>query len=103
MSFLESCNRFFPERADESESGRSVCLSTLIAAELVFGVSPDKGSLGWHTLENRNQLATSNMFADLFFEITIGMVAGNLCLLRLRKALITVRHEARGPASFLTA
>ena len=47
---------------------------TLIAAELVFGVSSGSGGLGWYIFENRNQLETSNVFAGLFFVIIIGLL-----------------------------
>jgi acyl-CoA dehydrogenase len=37
---------------------------TLIAAELVFGVSSGQGGLGWFILENRNNLETANDVRD---------------------------------------
>ena len=46
---------------------------TLIAAELVFGVSSGAGGIGWFIYENRNQLETANVFAGLFFVILIGL------------------------------
>ncbi len=47
---------------------------TLIAAELVFGVSSRSGGLGWFIFENRNQLQTAEVFAGLFAVILIGLL-----------------------------
>ena len=47
---------------------------TLIAAELVFGVSSGSGGLGWFIYENKNELETANVFAGLFTVILIGLV-----------------------------
>jgi NitT/TauT family transport system permease protein len=46
---------------------------TLIAAELVFGVSSRSGGLGWFIFENRNQLETASVFAGLLAVILIGL------------------------------
>lgn len=46
---------------------------TLIAAELVFGVSTSSGGLGWFIFENRNDLQTANVFAGLTTVIIIGL------------------------------
>jgi NitT/TauT family transport system permease protein len=47
---------------------------TLIAAELVFGVSASKGGLGWFIFRNRNELFTDKVFAGLATVIIIGLV-----------------------------
>ncbi|MDH0745186.1 ABC transporter permease [Pseudomonas sp. GD03842] len=47
---------------------------TLIAAELVFGVSGNSGGLGWYIFQNRNALETPNVFAGLLTVIIIGLV-----------------------------
>jgi len=47
---------------------------TLIAAELVFGVSSSKGGLGWFIFRNRNELFTDKVFAGLVAVIAIGLV-----------------------------
>ena len=47
---------------------------TLIAAELVFGVSSSSGGLGWFIFENRNMLETANVFAGLTTVIVIGLL-----------------------------
>jgi NitT/TauT family transport system permease protein len=47
---------------------------TLIAAELVFGVSASQGGLGWFIFRNRNELFTDKVFAGLISVILIGLV-----------------------------
>jgi NitT/TauT family transport system permease protein len=47
---------------------------TLIAAELVFGVSSSKGGLGWFIFKNRNELFTDKVFAGLASVVLIGLV-----------------------------
>ena len=51
---------------------------TLIAAELVFGVSQGSGGLGWYIFENKNLLETANVFGGLFTVILIGLAVENL-------------------------
>ncbi len=46
---------------------------TLIAAELVFGVSSGSGGLGWFIYMNKNNLETANVFAGLFMVVLIGL------------------------------
>lgn len=47
---------------------------TLIAAELVFGVSSGSGGLGWFIFRNRNELFTDKVFAGLAAVILIGLI-----------------------------
>jgi NitT/TauT family transport system permease protein len=47
---------------------------TLIAAELVFGVSSGRGGLGWFIYENKNNLDIANVFAGLLAVILIGLL-----------------------------
>jgi len=47
---------------------------TLIAAELVFGVSSGAGGIGWFIYENRNQLEIPAVFAGLLMVIIIGLL-----------------------------
>jgi NitT/TauT family transport system permease protein len=47
---------------------------TLIASELVFGVSSGRGGLGWFIYRNRNDLMTDRVFAGLATVIMIGLV-----------------------------
>ena len=47
---------------------------TLIAAELVFGVSSGQGGLGWFIFQARNELLTERVFAGLAAVILIGVL-----------------------------
>src|ERR1700694_5378446 len=51
---------------------------TLIAAELVFGVSSGQGGLGWFIFENRNLLDIPAVFAGLLTVVVIGLIVGKL-------------------------
>jgi NitT/TauT family transport system permease protein len=51
---------------------------TLIAAELVFGVSSGQGGLGWYIFEKRNTLDIAGVFSGLLTVIVIGLVVENL-------------------------
>ncbi|MCC7048888.1 MAG: ABC transporter permease [Alphaproteobacteria bacterium] len=64
----------FPSILAGLKIGWAFSWRTLIAAELVFGVSSRSGGLGWFIFENRNQLETANVFAGLFTVIVIGLV-----------------------------
>src|SRR6202023_1100876 len=64
----------FPSILTGLKIGWAFAWRTLIAAELVFGVSSGSGGLGWFIFENRNQLETANVFAGLFTVIIIGLV-----------------------------
>ncbi len=61
---------------------------TLIAAELVFGVSSGSGGLGWFIFENKNQLETASVFAGLFTVILIGLGVENLVFRTVERATI---------------
>lgn len=47
---------------------------TLIASELVFGVSSGQGGLGWFIYRSRNDLATDRVFAGLAVVVAIGLI-----------------------------
>jgi NitT/TauT family transport system permease protein len=64
----------FPSILAGLKIGWAFAWRTLIAAELVFGVSSRSGGLGWYIFENRNQLETANVFAGLLAVILIGLV-----------------------------
>jgi NitT/TauT family transport system permease protein len=51
---------------------------TLIAAELVFGVSAGSGGLGWFIFEKKNLLDIPAVFAGLLTVILIGLVVENV-------------------------
>lgn len=64
----------FPSILAGLKIGWAFAWRTLIAAELVFGVSSGSGGLGWFIFENRNQLETAYVFAGLTAVIIIGLV-----------------------------
>ena len=63
----------FPSILAGLKIGWAFAWRTLIAAELVFGVSARSGGLGWFIFENRNLLETANVFAGLLTVIIIGL------------------------------
>ena len=65
----------FPSILAGLKIGWAFAWRTLIAAELVFGVSSGSGGIGWFIYENRNQLEVANVFAGLITVIIIGLVA----------------------------
>jgi NitT/TauT family transport system permease protein len=68
----------FPNILTGLKIGWAFAWRTLIAAELVFGVSQGSGGLGWYVFENKNLLEIANVFAGLFTVILIGLVVENL-------------------------
>ena len=68
----------FPSILTGLKIGWAFAWRTLIAAELVFGVSSGSGGLGWFIYENKNQLEIANVFAGLFTVIMIGLVVENV-------------------------
>lgn len=53
-------------------------MRTLIAAELVFGVSSGSGGLGWFIFENKNLSDIPKVFAGLLTVIIIGLIVENI-------------------------
>ncbi|MCW3475688.1 ABC transporter permease [Limobrevibacterium gyesilva] len=78
----------FPSILTGLKVGWAFAWRTLIAAELVFGVSSGSGGLGWFIFENRNQLETANVFAGLFFVILIGLFVENVIFATVEKRTI---------------
>jgi len=64
----------FPSILAGLKIGWAFAWRTLIAAELVFGVSARSGGLGWYIFEAREELQTDKMFAGLLAVILIGLV-----------------------------
>jgi NitT/TauT family transport system permease protein len=64
----------FPSILSGMKIGWAFAWRTLIAAELVFGVSSRSGGLGWFIFEKRNQLETASVFAGLTTVIIIGLL-----------------------------
>ena len=80
----------FPSILTGLKIGWAFAWRTLIAAELVFGVSSGQGGLGWFIYENKNQLEVPSVFAGLFTVILIGLVVENLVFRNIE--LRTVRR-----------
>lgn len=68
----------FPSILAGLKIGWAFAWRTLVAAELVFGVSSGQGGLGWFIFENRNLLEIPSVFAGLLTVILIGLVVENL-------------------------
>ncbi len=68
----------FPSILTGLKIGWAFAWRTLIAAELVFGVSSGQGGIGWFIFENRNMMDTSAVFAGLLAVIIIGLIVENL-------------------------
>jgi NitT/TauT family transport system permease protein len=68
----------FPSILTGLKVGWAFAWRTLIAAELVFGVSSGSGGLGWYIFEQKNQLLIPNVFAGLLTVILFGLVVENL-------------------------
>ncbi len=67
----------FPSILAGLKIGWAFAWRTLIAAELVFGVSSGSGGLGWFIYQNKNQLEIPSVFAGLFMVIFIGLIVEN--------------------------
>jgi len=68
----------FPSILTGLKIGWAFAWRTLVAAELVFGVSSGQGGLGWFIFENRNLLEIPAVFAGLLTVIMIGLLVENL-------------------------
>lgn len=68
----------FPSILTGLKIGWAFAWRTLIASELVFGVSSGSGGLGWYIYENKNELDIPKVFAGLLTVILIGLLVENL-------------------------
>jgi len=64
----------FPSILTGLRLGWAFAWRTLIAAELVFGVTTGTGGLGWYIYQSRNQLQIPDVFAGLLTVIAIGLI-----------------------------
>jgi NitT/TauT family transport system permease protein len=78
----------FPSILTGLKIGWAFAWRTLIAAELVFGVSSGQGGLGWFIFENRNLLDIPSVFAGLLTVIIIGLVVENLIFRTIERKTI---------------
>ncbi len=67
----------FPSILAGLKIGWAFAWRTLIAAELVFGVSSGSGGLGWFIFMNKMELEIANVFAGLGTVIIIGLLIEN--------------------------
>lgn len=75
----------FPNILSGLKIGWAFAWRTLIAAELVFGVSAGSGGLGWFIYENKNMLEIPAVFAGLFSVIVIGLAVENLIFRKIER------------------
>ncbi|HWF10666.1 MAG TPA: ABC transporter permease subunit [Bryobacteraceae bacterium] len=80
----------FPSILTGLKIGWAFAWRTLIAAELVFGVSSGSGGLGWYIFEQKNQLLIPNVFAGLLTVILFGLAVENLIFKAIES--VTVRR-----------
>jgi len=78
----------FPSILTGLKVGWAFAWRTLIAAELVFGVSSGSGGLGWYIFENKNQLLIPNVFAGLLTVILLGLIVENLIFRNIENATV---------------
>jgi NitT/TauT family transport system permease protein len=78
----------FPSILTGLKVGWAFAWRTLIAAELVFGVSSGSGGLGWYIFENKNQLLIPNVFAGLLTVILLGLAVDNLLFKTVENATV---------------
>lgn len=78
----------FPSILTGLKIGWAFAWRTLIAAELVFGVSSGSGGLGWYIFEEKNQLLIPNVFAGLLTVIVFGLAVESLIFRTIENATV---------------
>lgn len=78
----------FPSILTGLKVGWAFAWRTLIAAELVFGVSSGSGGLGWFVFEKKNQLLIPDVFAGLLTVILFGLAVENLIFRVIEKRTV---------------
>jgi NitT/TauT family transport system permease protein len=78
----------FPSILTGLKIGWAFAWRTLIAAELLFGVSSGSGGLRWFIYENKNQLEIPSVFAGLFTVILIGLLVENLIFRNIERRTV---------------
>jgi NitT/TauT family transport system permease protein len=78
----------FPSILAGLKIGWAFAWRTLIAAELVFGVSSGQGGLGWYIFESKNQLNIAEVFAGLLTIILIGLAVENVIFRYIEKRTV---------------
>ncbi|MBN9006749.1 MAG: ABC transporter permease subunit [Rhizobiales bacterium] len=80
----------FPAILSGLKIGWAFAWRTLVAAELVFGVSAGQGGLGWYIFEKRNLLETSGVFAGLITVMIVGLFVEGVIFQTIER--LTVRR-----------
>lgn len=86
----------FPAILAGLKIGWAFAWRTLIAAELVFGVSSGRGGLGWFIFENRNMLDTASVFAGLITVMAVGLFVEGLIFRGIEKRTVRRWGMQRG-------
>ena len=80
----------FPAILSGLKIGWAFAWRTLVAAELVFGVSAGQGGLGWYIFEKRNLLETSGVSAGLITMMIVGLFVEGVIFQTIER--LTVRR-----------
>ncbi len=78
----------FPSILAGMKIGWAFAWRTLVAAELIFGVSSRSGGIGWYIFEARAHLETSRVFAGLFVVIIIGLLVETVIFRGIEKRTV---------------
>jgi NitT/TauT family transport system permease protein len=78
----------FPSILTGLKIGWAFAWRTLIAAELVFGVSSGTGGLGWYIFERKNQLLIPDVFAGLLTVTFFGLFVENVVFKTIEKRTV---------------
>jgi NitT/TauT family transport system permease protein len=78
----------FPAVLAGLKIGWAFAWRTLIAAELVFGVSSRSGGLGWYIFEARSELDTARVFSGLLAVILIGLLVESVIFRAIEKRTV---------------
>lgn len=78
----------FPSIISGLKIGWAFAWCTLIAAELVFGVSSGEGGLGWFIFEKRNLLETASVFAGLLAVMMVGLFVEGVIFRMIEKRTV---------------
>ena len=78
----------FPSILTGLKIGWAFAWRTLIAAELVFGVSSGTGGLGWYIFERKNNLLIPDVFAGLLTVMLFGLAVESLVFKTIEKRTV---------------
>jgi len=78
----------FPSILTGLKIGWAFAWRTLIAAELVFGVSSGSGGLGWYIFERKNNLLIPDVFAGLLTVMLFGLAVESIVFKTIEKRTV---------------